>query len=106
MAEIKSAPKVSLPSKQPSLPAANASLTEEEKEKLEEPVELSSSMLQACAYSADDSLLIAYFLNGDEETYGCTLAQYEGLLKAASPGQYMWQWFLGTDNLHKLLIKK
>jgi hypothetical protein len=75
-------------------PQIASDLTDEEKEALEEPVTLDSSMLYGCYYEPDQETLVAIFDNSSEQTYPCSLQQYRELITTASPGKFMWENFL------------
>ena len=75
-------------------PQLAADLSEEEKEALEEPVTLASSMLYGVYYEPESETLVAIFNNSAEQSYSCTLAQYRALISDPSPGKFMWENFL------------
>ena len=75
-------------------PQLASELTEEEKEALEEPVVLDSSMLESVYYEPDNETLTAIFNNDAEESYECSVQQYRELVTSASPGKFMWENFL------------
>ena len=75
-------------------PQIASDLSEEEKETLEEPVTLDSSMLYGVYYEPDTETLVAIFNNSAEQSYSCTVAQYRALISDPSPGKFMWENFL------------
>ena len=75
-------------------PQLASDLSEEEKETLEEPVTLDSSMLYGVYYEPDAETLVAIFNNSAEQSYSCTVAQYRALISDPSPGKFMWENFL------------
>ena len=75
-------------------PQLASALSEEEKEALEEPVTLASSMLYGVYYEPESETLVAIFNNSAEQSYSCTLAQYRALISEPSPGKFMWENFL------------
>ena len=77
-----------------SAPQLASDLSEEEKETLEEPVTLASSMLYGVYYEPESETLVAIFNNSAEQSYSCTLAQYRALISDPSPGKFMWENFL------------
>ena len=75
-------------------PQLASDLSEEEKETLEEPVTLDSSMLYGVYYEPDTETLVAIFNNSAEQSYPCTVVQYRALISDPSPGKFMWENFL------------
>ena len=71
---------------------------EEEESEEEHPEDeqkgVSSVMLSEWGYNRQDEVLEVVFMNGREESYPCSVAQWEDAQNAASVGKYMWANFL------------
>lgn len=83
---------------------AAAKASEEEEQKLEseeeaseaedEPRAVSSSMVAEVGYDREAEEINVSFVNGHEESYGCSPEQWSDLLAAPSVGKAMWEMFL------------
>ena len=73
---------------------AKAEAEEEEQEVEDEPRTVSSSMVAEVGYDREGEEVQVVFVNGHEESYGCTPEQWSELADAPSVGKYMWENFL------------